>query len=778
METISDLYPIQISRQGFSHKKAEEEFASEGRKFPCQDRSYSGVLEAGTLSLCVSSVSDGHGSAPHFRSGEGAQAAVETMRERISAHAEKIASLASRSEIDAELRAMTGEICAEWRKRVLEDAAKNPPTETELKYLSEDAGGKSYLEKYRRGEELENIYGCTALSFAYVPEKKFWFAIQIGDGDIVFKKKGGVDYEKPIPDDDSAVGSETFSMCDSNAAELFKWNFGLNEEVSAAFCSSDGIFNSYNSDKGLFNFYNTIIEEFCYSDRGDEENENIPLRVENLQKELKKYLDDLSRKASHDDMSVSGIVEITSERILGHKNSGSLIEQGKKSLQTAINSASPTVRRINFDSAIKKFQEAAKNGFPEGYMYGGVALLRRAEAEGRDERSTAEMLFQRAINGGCLEAKKHLGRSQCHEGILKLSEKKYAEALDKFSKSAENDIPAANFWLSKIYKNPQKFGNCVKENPQKAFTCLKKAAAGEFSAAEFEIAKCYAKGDPIPKNTETAAEYLEKSLQHFAEGDRLSPPEFSRVKILRGTAQFYAGANPRKAVELLKKAEAAGDADAAAEIRKIEQKIPMQKSSAPYLKERGKAEGDDRVAESPTFEPERPKIPLQQTTAPKVQQPPFQQKTLQQSPAPQIQQGQFVKRNVTALTNPAGAEQIPQKPAVNYTNPALAKQAEDAQAIHQFAQKLCDMSRNLEAVAKKLESEGKSQLDAGLNSMRAVAGKLMDWNERITSEPDIRDRAKLMIAAKGDYSAGEQYLANVRMIPAGLVVIDEKVFVK
>lgn len=553
METISDFYAIHISRQGSSHIKAEEEAFDSGRKFPCQDRSLSEVFnnENAKPAFYFATVSDGHGSAPHFRSDKGADFAVQTVRECVEIYVKKISELQSKSEIDSELKLLTNEICSKWKSKVSEDIRQNPITETELKYLSQDVDDKSkkYLQWYKKGVKLENVYGCTALLIVSIPEKKLWFAVQIGDGDIVIKKKGGVAFEKPILDDD-LVGSETFSLCDENASELFKHAFGINEELSMAFCSSDGIFNTYNTDKGLFTFYSTIIEQFCYSDRGDEENKNIKLRVENLKKELETYLDDLSRNGSHDDMSVSGFLEITSERILGHKNSESFMKYGKAYMKQAESITNVDEKIEYYDKSIEKFQEAAKNGFPEGYMEGAIALSEKAKLEGKNESSTVQTLFQRAINGGCIKAKKYLGEIQYQEAKHKLDEKNFKDALNLFSKAAENDFSEANYYLSKIYKNPKNYGECTKQNIQKSFNCLKKSAIEGVAIAEFEIAKCYAEGNPIPANSEIAAEYFEKVLKQVRENTIVETEEFSKKVVLKTIAKFYAKTGSKKAIDL------------------------------------------------------------------------------------------------------------------------------------------------------------------------------------------------------------------------------------
>lgn len=630
METISDFYAIHISRQGSSHIKAEEEAIDSGRKFPCQDSSLSEVFnnENAKPAFYFATVSDGHGSAPHFRSDKGAEFAVQTVCECVEIYVKKISELQSKSEIDSELKLLTNEICSKWKSKVLEDILQNPITDIELKYLSQDVDDKSkkYLQWYKKGVKLENVYGCTALLIVSIPEKKLWFAVQIGDGDIVIKKKGGVAFEKPILDDD-LVGSETFSLCDENASELFKHAFGINEELSMAFCSSDGIFNTYNTDKGLFTFYSTIIEQFCYSDRGDEENKNIKLRVENLTEELETYLDDLSRNGSHDDMSVSGFLEITSERILGHKNSESFINHGKSYMEKAKSITNVDEKIKCYDNSIEKFQEAAKNGFPEGYMWGARALSKKAKLEGKNEWSTVQTLLQRAINGGCIEAKKYLGKIQCQEAKYKLNEKNFKDALNLFSKAAENDFSEANYYLSKIYKNPKNYGECTKQNIQKSFNCLKKSAIGGFAEAEFEIAKCYAEGNPIPANSEIAAEYFEKVLKQVRENET---EEFSKKVVLKTIAKFYAKTGSKKAIDLCNEGLQLypDDVEFKSILKDISSNKQLQNDSFPGLINNSHSTDlEDEKRETPQFDSEQ-MAQSKQT----VQQKESQQQNLSQKP--------------------------------------------------------------------------------------------------------------------------------------------------
>ena len=81
----------------------------------------------------------------------------------------------------------------------------NPITDVEKIYLSKE--DSKALAKYELGKDLNSIYGATALCFVVAGEKSFakknndfWFAFQIGDGDVCIKQNGT--WTKPIPEDE------------------------------------------------------------------------------------------------------------------------------------------------------------------------------------------------------------------------------------------------------------------------------------------------------------------------------------------------------------------------------------------------------------------------------------------------------------------------------------------------------------------------------------------------------------------------------------------------
>ncbi|MBQ7165823.1 MAG: protein phosphatase 2C domain-containing protein, partial [Treponema sp.] len=256
----AELFPFYLSVQGAAHERREKdaENAAAGRKFPCQDRSFAEKCElAGKRggSCYVSCVCDGHGGAAYFRSGTGAALAVESIRTCVAASAAPLLRLiaSSPSQAKATLQDLTRAILQDWCRRVDADLEICPITEKEWAFLDQD--DPAAADRYRKGEDLRSIYGTTALACACGGGA--WFALQIGDGDIVLhtEKKG---FFKPVPEDERLFLNQTTSLCDTDAENEFRTACGR-EEPDAILCSSDGIANSFAGDKGLFEFYGKLL---------------------------------------------------------------------------------------------------------------------------------------------------------------------------------------------------------------------------------------------------------------------------------------------------------------------------------------------------------------------------------------------------------------------------------------------------------------------------------------------------------------------------------------
>ena len=117
---------------------------------------------------------------------------------------------------------------------------------------------KIYMSENISERRADKAYGCTLI--AYVVTEKFSFGMQIGDGKCVVIDKNGT-FSEPIPWDENCQMNVTTSICDSNAADEFRF-FVTEEKPSAVFCGSDGIDDSYANVEEMYALYRSIIKIF------------------------------------------------------------------------------------------------------------------------------------------------------------------------------------------------------------------------------------------------------------------------------------------------------------------------------------------------------------------------------------------------------------------------------------------------------------------------------------------------------------------------------------
>ena len=164
---------------------------------------------------------------------------------------------------------------------------------------------------------LKEIYGCTLI--AYIEFESFWYALQIGDGDLAISYDGNA-YSKPIPEDDKCVGNITTSLCGEDSYKDFRFAHG-EKMPDIILCSSDGMANSVAGDKGLFNLYKWYVERFynaefekckkCEeSNRDDEMKCNLDCRIKEAKKIIEKNLSESSKRGSGDDFSLAAIIRL------------------------------------------------------------------------------------------------------------------------------------------------------------------------------------------------------------------------------------------------------------------------------------------------------------------------------------------------------------------------------------------------------------------------------------------------------------------------------------
>jgi hypothetical protein len=143
--------------------------------------------------------------------------------------------------MDDQLLQLEKYIITQWRHRVLADFSGNPLTQAEEAVCAEQG-----INAEAENDQVR-MYGATLI--AATVQKKFWAAIQIGDGKCVVI---GEDNEPcfPVPDDDSMGGGKTTSLCDSNAIENFRKAFGF-DTIHGITAATDGVTDSFIPEKYL-----------------------------------------------------------------------------------------------------------------------------------------------------------------------------------------------------------------------------------------------------------------------------------------------------------------------------------------------------------------------------------------------------------------------------------------------------------------------------------------------------------------------------------------------
>ncbi len=353
------------SFQGLSHIRKEEDPDNSGKLFPCQDRSFSGDFEASEIpekkdiqlfvknqksilpSVSVSvelkphanpfsliCVSDGHGSAPHFWSDKGAEFAIQSAVELLSASIDKVLLTLESKDYKKANKNLAKSYVKRWCRKCFEylssielDYLKDKIKEIEVQepevakqYLDELHDLKKITKDYKDivlknpllTEEhqkaisdlvtefsklsLKEIFGCTAVIYFQVKGTPVWYAFKIGDSDLFVDFGEG--FVKPIKDDPKCFLNETTSLCNSKAYDSFCFpeEEFLGKAPSSVFASSDGVANSFSSEEYLSRFYGQI--QFSFNEDGEFIGE----------RDIKNYIPELSEKGSGDDVTIAGIV--------------------------------------------------------------------------------------------------------------------------------------------------------------------------------------------------------------------------------------------------------------------------------------------------------------------------------------------------------------------------------------------------------------------------------------------------------------------------------------
>ncbi|MBQ9947155.1 MAG: protein phosphatase 2C domain-containing protein [Oscillospiraceae bacterium] len=252
-----------VSVRGASHEDAGE---------PCQDsaRVYTGE------DLAVAAVSDGHGSAKHFRSGAGSEIATRIAIRSLMEFSERNGGIDSifRGDPENAARRIAANMICGWNEEIADHMRFVPYSEEEN-------------EKLRKfgGLPPETVYGATLIAAAATG--RGLFGLQIGDGTFAAREKRGK-MVFPMPEDERLVGNLTTSLCDNDAISSVRW-FYQPGNYNGIVLSSDGLINSFRSKDDYLHFAERITSA-VYTGKTSE---------------LAAHLKERSRSGSRDDISVA-----------------------------------------------------------------------------------------------------------------------------------------------------------------------------------------------------------------------------------------------------------------------------------------------------------------------------------------------------------------------------------------------------------------------------------------------------------------------------------------
>lgn len=356
---MDNIFTFNKSVKGSSHDASGK---------PCQDYSLEKTFDGG----CILIVCDGHGGDTYVRSDVGSRLAAEITCEiilefvntvpktlfldqsgsltacpasnplvdksgkkveftsltesqqeialQIKSYSDNIKNVANQ---DIFFRKLFEAIYTRWIDAIYDDVKQNPFSEKEKIALG--------------NHKLEKAYGSTLM--AYVQTPLYWFAFHIGDGKIWTCDKE-VNWIEPVPWDCACFLNITTSLCDRNPIPEFRYAFdGTGKFPSAVFLSSDGIDDSFITAENLQRFYTQTLDIFINSD-------NRSQTVSDLEEHLSK----ISKKGSHDDMSISALINIdeiqVALKLSKLRSEGQALKQAKLEKETELNNLQLKIEKL------------------------------------------------------------------------------------------------------------------------------------------------------------------------------------------------------------------------------------------------------------------------------------------------------------------------------------------------------------------------------------------------------------------------------------------------
>ena len=268
IDGMPEIAPFGISVRGASHKRTGK---------PCQD-SRKIVVTPNAVFLTAA---DGHGSSSCPHSKKGSQIAVNVFCDILSSYCESygndLDSLMSFLDIEGDTT-IARAIDVEWKKRV------------KTSYKKRGSSKKNASSDLIEDEQIWRQYGTTLLGLVLLPY--FYFAFQLGDGDILLINDNGAEHTVIS---EKLLGTETFSLSQPEAWQksVSSVSHYPKKDMQYTFMvATDGFSNSYHTEDAFLetciDYYSTIKEH----------------GAETVESNLKAWLNETSAMGSGDDITV------------------------------------------------------------------------------------------------------------------------------------------------------------------------------------------------------------------------------------------------------------------------------------------------------------------------------------------------------------------------------------------------------------------------------------------------------------------------------------------
>ncbi len=257
----------------------------------------------GKSNCVIISVSDGHGNARSFRSGQGAALGAECAQRVLRDFVRKLGPNPPFSVVRRQVQNLWPlAMIAAWKKAVRDDLAAHPFSPMDFAAFPEKP------PKIKPGKDLPPAaylaYGATLVAVVVTP--RYFIYSQLGDGDILAVHADGR-VVRPLPRQHEFMANQTESLCTQKAHRLFQVRVEPCRADSPVLVSvsTDGYANCFRTDEGFFKVGADLLTY---------------LRLEGIdfvEQQLENWLRESSHDGSGDDISVGMAVR---RRVAGRED--------------------------------------------------------------------------------------------------------------------------------------------------------------------------------------------------------------------------------------------------------------------------------------------------------------------------------------------------------------------------------------------------------------------------------------------------------------------------